>query len=136
MDLDGYPGLLLREEPNGVLLITINRPETYNSIDEGLHDTLADIWSQIDAEPSIRATVITGAGKAFSAGGNLKRDQENLGNYKNVGRVHQQARDLVLNIVNSEKPIISAINGPAVGAGLADRASLGYQPYWGSDSVH
>jgi enoyl-CoA hydratase len=84
-----------------------------------MHDALAQIWADIDADPRVRASVITGAGKAFSAGGNLKRDVENLGNYVNITTVHRQARDLVLGLLNSEKPIISAINGPAVGAGLA-----------------
>jgi len=119
MDLDAYPGLLLEPRANGVLLITINRPERYNAVDDGLHAALGNIWADVDADPDLRVSVITGAGKAFSAGGDLEMDRQSLGDFEKIQRTMRHARDLVLKIVNSEKPIVSAINGVAVGAGLA-----------------
>ena len=119
MDLDAYPGLLLERRPNGVLLITINRPERYNAVDDAMHEALGSIWADVDADPDLRVSVITGAGKAFSAGGDLEMDRQSLGDFARLQQTMRHARDLVLKIVGSEKPIVSAINGVAVGAGLA-----------------
>jgi enoyl-CoA hydratase len=119
MNFDAYSGLLFERRDNGVLLITINRPEKYNACDEALHQALVTIWPEISKDPETRVVVITGAGKAFSAGGDVEREVGVLGDYAQVTDMMNDARDLVLNIVNCEKPVISAINGVAVGAGLA-----------------
>jgi enoyl-CoA hydratase len=119
VDLDAYPGLLLEPKPNGVLLITINRPQRYNAVDDAMHEALGNIWADVDADPDIRVSVITGAGKAFSAGGDLEMDRQALGDFSRIQQTMRHARDLVVKIVDAEKPIVSAINGAAVGAGLA-----------------
>jgi len=114
-----YEGLLFARKPHGVLLITINRPEKYNATDERLHWELSKVWLDVDQDPATRVAVVTGAGKAFSAGGDLDMVRRQIKNFKAMSGVMKEASDIVYNIVNCEKPVISAINGVAVGAGLA-----------------
>jgi enoyl-CoA hydratase len=117
MDFGDYEQLALTRRANGVLLITMNRPEKYNAADEGMHTELARIWKDVAADPGTRVAVITGAGKAFSAGGDLAMVERMAGNYEQVSHMLTEASDLVYNMINCDKPIVSAINGAAVGAG-------------------
>jgi enoyl-CoA hydratase len=119
VDYSGYRNLKVERRDDGVLLLTIDRPAVYNAVDEQLHHDLGRIWLDIGADPETRIAVITGSGKAFSSGGDLAMERRLMGSFPAVQRTMQEARDLVLNVVNCEKPIISAINGTAVGAGLA-----------------
>jgi enoyl-CoA hydratase len=91
----------------------------YNATNGRLHYELGRIWLDIGADPHVRVAVITGAGKAFSAGGDLDLIEAFLGDAAAVANTMKEASDLVYNIINLEKPVISAINGVAVGAGLA-----------------
>ena len=118
MDFADYSQLSFARHADGVLLITIDRPEKYNAADEQMHGELARVWADVSADPQTRVAVVTGAGKAFSAGGDLTMDREALGDHAKLNRTMRDARNLVVKIVNSEKPIVSAINGVAVGAGL------------------
>jgi enoyl-CoA hydratase len=111
---DAFPDLLF----DGVLVITINRPDTMNATDEVLHRQLADVWREVSRDPDVRVAVVTGAGKAFCAGGDLRMIEESAGEFAGAVMLMREARDLVQGIVDCEKPIISAINGVAVGAGL------------------
>lgn len=104
---------------DGILLITIDRPERLNATDAQLHADLGQVWRDVDADPAARVAVITGRGRAFSAGGDLELVRAQAGDAETIARVHREARDLVLNIVACDTPIVSAINGVAVGAGLA-----------------
>jgi len=113
-----YKQLTFERHENSVLLITLNRPEKYNAVDEGMHSELARVWTDISADPETRVAVVTGAGKAFSAGGDLEMVQRMAGNYDQVASMLSEMSDLVYNMINCEKPIVSAINGVAVGAGL------------------
>ncbi|MGV9863374.1 enoyl-CoA hydratase/isomerase family protein [Rhodococcus koreensis] len=117
MALDDYKQLTFTRRDNGVLLITINRPEKYNAADEQMHTELARVWNDVSADPDTRVAVITGAGKAFSAGGDLAMVERMAGNYEQVSHMLTEMSDLVYNIINCDKPIVSAINGVAVGAG-------------------
>ena len=120
MNYDDYEGLEFERLPNGVLLITINRfPEKLNPLDEQLHRDLGRVWGEIDKDPETRVAVITGRGRGFSAGGDFEMERRILGNFELTAGALGECRDIVLNIVNCEKPIVSAINGVAVGAGLA-----------------
>lgn len=114
-----YEYLLFERKPGGVLLITINRPEVYNATNNKLHNELAYVWKDVDADPETSVAVITGAGKAFSAGGDLKMIDGQIKDFKQISTIMKEAADVVYNIVDCDKPVISAINGPAVGAGLA-----------------
>lgn len=117
MGFEDYKQLTLSRRDNGVLLITIDRPEKYNAADEEMHTELARIWADVSADPQTRVAVITGAGKAFSAGGDLAMVERMAGNYEQVSHMLGEMSDLVYNIINCDKPIVSAINGVAVGAG-------------------
>src|SRR5215475_9812528 len=118
MDYADYQHLIFDRRPSGVVLITINRPEVMNATNARLHWELTQVWLTIDADPRARVALITGAGKAFSAGGDLELVEEMAGNPEAAARTMREASDLVYNIINLEKPVVSAINGVAVGAGL------------------
>jgi len=117
MAFTDYQQLSLTRRDNGVLLITLDRPEKYNAADEGMHAELANIWKDVAADPDTRVAVITGAGKAFSAGGDLAMVERMAGDYDRVSHMLGEMSDLVYNMINCDKPIVSAINGAAVGAG-------------------
>jgi enoyl-CoA hydratase len=118
MDYGGYQSLLFERHDHGVLLITLNRPDVYNAADEVMHSELARIWTDVAADDQTRVAVVTGAGKAFSAGGDLAMVERMAGNYDKVTAMLSEMSDLVYNMINCDKPIVSAINGVAVGAGL------------------
>ncbi len=113
-----YSKLKIDSPAERILRITFNRPETFNSVDGETHTELTHIWRDIDADPNINAVIVTGAGKAFSAGGDFKMIQKIMDDPATRMATWKEAKDLVYNVVNCNKPIVSAINGVAVGAGL------------------
>jgi enoyl-CoA hydratase len=115
---DDYEHLLFVEHPDGVLGITISRPEVLNATNAVLHDELAEVWLDVARDPAVRVAVITGAGRAFSAGGDLDLLDAQRGSFPDTARVLHEAAGIVENMIRCDKPIISAINGVAVGAGL------------------
>ncbi len=117
MSLSDYQQLAFDRRDNGVLLITLYRPEKYNAADEGMHGELARVWADVSHDPETRVAVVTGAGKAFSAGGDLGMVERMAGDHDRVAHMLSEMSDLVYNMINCEKPIVSAINGVAVGAG-------------------
>ena len=102
-----------------VLCIRLDNPGKLNSVDARMHRELVDVWRAVDTDRETSAVILTGTGDAFSAGGDfevlesLTRDQDTR------LTVWKEARDIVYNVINCSKPVISAIRGPAVGAGLA-----------------
>jgi enoyl-CoA hydratase len=119
MKYSEYQHLLFERKEDGILLITINRPEVLNATNNRLHWELSRVWLDIGDDPDTRVVVVTGAGRAFSAGGDLEMIERMAGNPATVAQAWKEAADIVYNMVNLDKPIISAINGVAVGAGLA-----------------
>jgi enoyl-CoA hydratase len=101
-----------------VLLVTINRPEALNATNDRLHWELTQVWLTIDADPEARVAVVTGAGRAFSAGGDLDMVEANATDPRRLARTVREASDIVYNMINLDKPVVSAVNGVAVGAGL------------------
>jgi enoyl-CoA hydratase len=83
-----------------------------------MHRDLAEVWVAVDRDPETRVAVVTGAGRAFSAGGSFDLVREITDDHAARVRVLREARDIVGNVVSCSKPIVSAIHGPAVGAGL------------------
>src|SRR5499433_2191165 len=118
-DYGHYQHLLFERKDYGILLITINRPEVYNATNARLHWELSRVWLDVGDDPETRVVVVTGAGAAFSAGGDLDMIESFKGDIKVIASVMKEAADIVYNIANLDKPVISAINGVAVGAGLA-----------------
>jgi enoyl-CoA hydratase len=84
-----------------------------------LHSELARVWRDVASDDGTAVAVVTGAGKAFSAGGDLEMVKRMSGDYRRVAAMAHEAAELVLSMVDCETPIVSAINGTAVGAGLA-----------------
>jgi len=119
MRYDEYQHLLFERHPDGILLITINRPDVLNATNARLHWELSRVWRDIDDDPETNVVVITGKGRAFSAGGDLDMIEVMKGNHANISQAMREAGDIVYNMIDCSKPIISAINGVAVGAGLA-----------------
>ena len=114
----GYKRLAFDHPAERILRITFNRPERYNALDAVGHREITYVWREVDDDPDIDVVILTGAGKAFSAGGDFDMIEEIIDDFDVRARTWKEARDLVYNIINCGKPIISAINGPAVGAGL------------------
>lgn len=112
-----FPGLRIDRPAPGVVRITLEAPGL-NAVGPALHRELADVWLAVDRDPEARVAVLAGAGRAFSAGGSFELLEEMIGDYAARTRILREARDLVFNVINCSKPIVSAIHGPAVGAGL------------------
>ena len=114
-----FTELVFDRPGDGILRITLSAPDRVNAVGANAHRQLAEVWRAIDGDPDVRAVIVRGAGDAFSAGGDLELVEEMSRDYEVRMRVFHEARDLVYNVVNCSKPIVSAMTGPAVGAGLA-----------------
>ena len=112
-----FTSLSFERPAPGVLRIVLDGPGL-NAVGLDAHRDLADVWLAVDRDPDTHVVILTGAGKAFSAGGSFELIDGVIADYAMRTRVMREARDLVLNVVNCSKPIVSAIHGPAVGAGL------------------
>ena len=119
MDPSRYRFLRLDLRDDGVLVITFSNPDKLNAVSTAGHRELVEIWPEVDADDHVRVVLLRGEGRAFSAGGDYRMIQEILEDPIAHRRVLKEARELVRNIIECAKPIVSAINGPAVGAGLA-----------------
>lgn len=120
MNYADFQFLKFDSKPNGTMLITLNRAEAMNATNGRMHWELTKVWDLVNHDPKVRVIVVTGAGdRAFSAGGDLSWIGETVGNPDKVADTLKEAGDIVFNMLACEKPIISAINGVAVGAGLA-----------------
>lgn len=104
---------LLLAEGGGIVTITLNRPDKLNSFTAKLHADLLDVLQTVDADPSIRCVVLTGAGKGFCAGQDL--GDLDMNNLQDV--LEKQYNPLLRQIAGMQKPIIASVNGVAAGAG-------------------
>ena len=114
-----YTGLELSVPSAGVLQIVIRGHGRANTLDANIHRELAEIWRDVDSDPHTRAVVVRGSDGAFSAGGDVGMVEAMGRDWNTMAVGWKEARDLVYNIINCSKPIVSAITGPAAGAGLA-----------------
>ena len=123
MHLDSYrekfPALGFSDLGDGILQIVLHQADRLNAADANMHRDLAYVWNDIDHDADVRVVLVRGEGKAFSAGGDFELIEEMITDDEALARVWKEARDLVYNIVNCEKAVVSAVHGPAVGAGLA-----------------
>ncbi len=115
---EAFPSLEFSTVDPGILTITMHAPGRLNALDAAMHADLAAVWAAIDADDEVRAVVIRGAGGSFSSGGDLELIEEIRADFDARARVLREARDLVYNIINCSRPVVSAIDGVAVGAGL------------------
>ena len=113
-----YERLTIKRHPDGILEIVMGAPGKLSTADHVLHRELAEVWRDVDADPGTRVAILRGEGKGFSAGGDLKLIEDMVADFDVRARVWREARDLVYNVINCSKPIVSAMHGPAVGAGL------------------
>lgn len=113
-----FPSLRFADLGGGVLEISMSAPGRLNAVGHDAHRELAAVWIAVDADPDVRVAIIRGEGGVFSAGGDLDLVSDMAEDFAVRVRVLREARDLVYNVINCAKPVVSAIEGPAVGAGL------------------
>lgn len=107
------------EQRGSVAIVTINNPEMRNAFTDNIHEGMREVWEHLAKDPAVRSIVLTGAGKAFSAGGNIPgfiRDYEDPEHRRESLR---GARRLLDAMLECPKPMIAAVNGPAVGLGCS-----------------
>ena len=114
----GYPSLRFERPEPHVLRLVMSAPGKLNAAGHEMHRDLANVWLEIDRDPDTRVVIVTGEGKAFSAGGDLDLVKDMAEDFEVRIRVLREARDLVYNVINCSKLVVSAMRGPAVGAGL------------------
>jgi enoyl-CoA hydratase len=114
-----FPSLEFDRPAPHVLRLTLRAAGKLNAVSSTMHRELAGVWQTIATDDETRAVIVRGADGAFSAGGDLDLVIDIASDYETRLRVFHEARDLVYNVVNCPKPIVSAMTGPAVGAGLA-----------------
>ena len=112
---------VLKERRGNALLITLNRPEVYNAFEEGLLGELWDVLRGAAVIPEVRAVVLTGAGHAFCAGGDLRTLMEAYPDWPGDGFYRMAAvyHQCITEIRQMPKPVVAAINGPAAGGGFS-----------------
>jgi enoyl-CoA hydratase len=116
---DAFPSLELDRPAPHVLRLTLRAPGRLNAVSGAMHRELASLWPAVGADEETRVVLVRGADGAFSAGGDLDLVLDIASDYETRLRVFHEARDLVYNILDCPQPIVSAMTGPAVGAGLA-----------------
>jgi enoyl-CoA hydratase len=137
---NGGSEVLVVSGTGSVRTVTLNRPERYNAVNEELHTALANVWARLRDDDEVRAVVITGAGKAFSAGGDMDYLMRVSSDPEFRYRTMAEARRIVTEIVAFPKPVIAAVNGPAVGLGcslavLADVVFISERAYMADPHV-
>jgi enoyl-CoA hydratase len=100
-------------------IITLNRPDDLNAVNDNLHVGLARLWQRLTDDPTARAAVITGAGRAFSAGGDFAYLAELAEDADLRAKTIRDGREIVLGMARCRIPVVAAVNGPAVGLGCS-----------------
>src|SRR5512145_2416312 len=119
MDYSSYTDLKVRMLEPGILEIVMGEEGKLAVATARAHAEMAGVWLDVDRDPETRVAILRGAGKGFSAGGDMAMVEEMTRDFAVRARVWREARDLVYNMLNCSKIIVSAMHGPAVGAGLA-----------------
>ncbi|MGB1883895.1 MAG: enoyl-CoA hydratase-related protein, partial [Gammaproteobacteria bacterium] len=101
-----YTELDIDSPADRILRISFNKPDSLNSLDKDGHRELTYIWRDIDDDDNVSAVILTGKGRAFSAGGDFGMIEEMIGNRKTLMNTWKEARDLVYNIINCATPIV------------------------------
>ncbi|GAA0890517.1 2-(1,2-epoxy-1,2-dihydrophenyl)acetyl-CoA isomerase PaaG [Fulvivirga kasyanovii] len=106
------------DNSNGIATITLNRPEVYNALNDGITYELQDVFKQVGKDDSVRVIVLTGEGKAFCSGQDLKASS---GQEKRsfIDSLHKRYNPIIRAMRNLPKPVICRLNGVAAGAGCS-----------------
>lgn len=115
----GYHALRVVEVEDGIAQIVFHNPASLNSITAPAHAELARVWRDVDADPDVRVVLVRGQGGVFSSGGDLGLIEEIMREETVRVRVWKEARELVYRLLDCSKPVVSCVEGVAVGAGLA-----------------
>ncbi len=113
------PPELLVESDGAVRIVRLNRPDDLNATNHDLHEAIAGLWPQIDADPDVRAVVLTGNGRAFSAGGDFGYLDDLTKDDALRSQTLASGRKIVTGMVGCPVPVVAAVNGPAVGLGCS-----------------
>ena len=113
------PDVIEVEDDGAVRVVRLNRPEQLNATNHELHKGLAQLFPQIDADAEARAVVLTGNGRAFSAGGDFDYLDQLASDADLRKETLEDGRQIVVNMVRCRVPIVAAVNGPAVGLGCS-----------------
>ena len=100
-----------------ILYLTLNRPETLNSVDARLHAELATVFTDAQADEESDVIVLTGSGRAFCAGGDMDWMQDNINDPTKFEQTVREAKQIIFSMLDCEKPLLARINGAAVGLG-------------------
>jgi enoyl-CoA hydratase len=100
-------------------IITLNRPDALNAVNDSLHTGLAQLWPRLSEDRTARAAVLTGAGRAFSAGGDFHYLAELAQDADLRAKTIAHGREIVLGMARCRIPVVAAVNGPAVGLGCS-----------------
>ena len=114
-----FPSLQFLTPEAGILEVVISNKGRLNAATEAMHRDLAQVWRSIDLDEAVRVVVVRGEGANFSSGGDFDMIERMIEDEATLIRVWKEAGDLVYNLINCSKPVVSAIRGSAVGAGLA-----------------
>lgn len=114
-----FVGLKIDRPEPGILRIILDTPGKLNAVDSQKHADLADVWTVVNRDPHTKVVVVHGANGAFSAGGDMAMIDQIIADPAARAEAFREARDLVYNMINCSKPIVSGIEKVAVGAGLA-----------------
>lgn len=113
------PDVIRVEEDGPLRIVTLTRPDQLNAIDPELHRGLTDVFPRLSADAGARVAVITGAGRAFSAGGDFDLLDRMIVDRDVRTATIAEGRELVLNMIRCRIPVVAAVNGPAVGLGCS-----------------
>lgn len=100
-------------------IVTLNRPDALNAVNDSLHNGLARLWQRLSDDRTARAAVLTGSGRAFSAGGDFSYLAELAGDADLRAKTIADGREIVLGMARCRVPVVAAVNGPAVGLGCS-----------------
>lgn len=134
--ISGYEQLVVTLDEAGVATVAMDRPDKLNAAGAVMHRELSLVFRELERAPEVRVIVLTGNGKAFSAGGDIEWMQEMIDDPSIFERTIREAKEIVLSMLDCEKPIVARVNGHATGLGatlalfcdvifMSERAKIG-----------
>ena len=119
VDYSGYSALKFNRPAPRILEVILSNPGKLNALNEDGHRELAHVWRDVERDDETSVVLLRGDGGVYSAGGELDLVEKMANDWDTKLKAWKEAHDIVYNVINCTKPVVSAIEGPAVGAGLA-----------------